>query len=211
MDEQNKNNDIELGAGISLIQPENSTEDDDVEIEMYNDDGVVTRAATPEERIRRLREKLDVCRAEKQEYLDGWQRLKADFVNYKKRAEEEKSDFIKYSREGIITDLLPVLESFQMAFSNKESWEKVDPSWRKGVEHIHTQLTQTLESYGLAEVNPLGKMFDPKEDTAVGTVPTTDTSKYHTIAEVIQVGYKLGGRFIKSPKVKIYGDASEES
>jgi molecular chaperone GrpE len=211
MDEQKNNNDTELGEGISLIQPEINNDDDDVEIEMYNDDGVVTRAATPEEHIRKLREKLAACRAEKQEYLDGWQRLKADFVNYKKRADDEKSDFIKFSREGIITDLLPVLESFQMAFANKESWEKVDPSWRKGVEYIHTQLIQTLQSYGLTEENPLGKMFDPKEETAVGTVPISDTSKYHIIAEVIQVGYKLGGRYIKSPKVKIYGDAADAS
>lgn len=208
MDEQNiTNSDTELGAGISLIQPEQN-DDDDVEIEMYNDDGVVTRPATPEERIRKIKEKLDVCRAEKQEYLDGWQRLKADFVNYKKRAEDEKSEFIRYSREGIITDLLPVLESFQMAFANKESWEKVDPSWRRGVEHIHTQLIQTLQSYGLTELNPLGKKFDPNEETAVGSVPTADASKYHSIAEVVQVGYKLGGRIIKSPKVKVYGDAS---
>lgn len=211
MDEQNNINSTDLGAGISLIRPEEDTDSDDVEIEMYNDDGVVTRTATPEERIRKLRDKLDICRAEKQEYLDGWQRLKADFVNYKKRVEDEKTEFIRYSREGIITDLLPVLESFQMAFANKESWEKVDPSWRKGVEHIHSQLMQTLTSYGLAEVVPIGKMFDPNEETSVGTIETDDTSRHHYIAEVVQVGYKLGGRMIKSPKVKIYGYSSDAS
>jgi molecular chaperone GrpE len=212
MDEQNTTGsaDTDLGAGISLIRPETDPDpEDDVEIEMYNDDGVVMRPATPEERVRKLREKLNICKAEKQEYLDGWQRLKADFVNYKKRAEDEKAEFIRYSREGIITDLLPVLESFQMAFANKEAWEKVDQSWRMGVEHIHTQLMQTLTGYGLTEVKPLGKMFDPKEETSVGTIPTTDVAKYHSIAEVVQVGYRLGGRLIKSPKVKIYGDAPD--
>jgi molecular chaperone GrpE (heat shock protein) len=99
MDEQKiTNGDTDLGVGISLISPEEKSDEDDVEIEMYNDDGVVTRAATPEEHIRKLREKLAVCKSEKQEYLDGWQRLKADFVNYKKRAEDEKSDCIKFSR-----------------------------------------------------------------------------------------------------------------
>lgn len=209
MDEQKTtNSDTPLGGGVSIVHTDDNTEDD-IEIESYNDDSVAGIAASPEERIKALREKLKICTTEKQEYLDGWQRLKADYVNYKKRADDEKSEFIKFSREGIITDLLPVLESFQMAFANKEAWEKVDPSWRTGVEYIHTQLMQTLSGYGLTEVSPLGEMFNPNEETSIGTVHTDDATKFHRVAEVIQVGYKLGGRLIRSPRVKIYGDATE--
>lgn len=204
-------NDISLGSGVDILQPKENEDEDDIEIESYNGDAEFSEGLSPQERIIHLREKLRDCVKDKQEYLDGWQRLKADFVNFKKRNEEEKEYFLKFSREGIITDLLPVLESFQMAFSNKEAWEKVDPSWRTGVEHIHTQLTQVLTGYGLTELNPIGKLFDPNEQMSIGTTPTTDSTKYHTVAEVLQVGYKLGNRLIKAPKVKIYGEAVHDA
>ena len=209
-DEQRDATEIPLGSGINIVRSEEIPEDD-VEFEMYNEDVPNGLALTPQERIKILREKLRDCTNEKQEYLDGWQRLKADFVNFKKRTEEEKTDFLKFSREGIIADLLPVLESFQMAFANKDAWEKVDPSWRKGVEYIHTQFTQVLTGYGLTEVNPIGQQFDPTEETSIGIVLTDDPSKYHTVAEVLQIGYKLGDRLIKSPKVKIYTEATHDA
>ena len=108
-DEQRDATEIPLGSGINIVRSEEIPEDD-VEFEMYNEDVPNGLALTPQERIKILREKLRDCTNEKQEYLDGWQRLKADFVNFKKRTEEEKTDFLKFSREGIIADLLPVLE-----------------------------------------------------------------------------------------------------
>jgi molecular chaperone GrpE (heat shock protein) len=97
-----------------------------------------------------------------------------------------------------------------MAFANKDAWEKVDASWRQGVEHIHTQFSQTLSGYGLTEVRPLGENFNPSEHTSVATVHTDDPAQYHKIAEVLQVGYKLKGKLIKSPQVKVYGDEKGE-
>jgi molecular chaperone GrpE (heat shock protein) len=205
------NTDIPLGSGVDILQPKENDDGDDVEIESYNGDAEYAEGMTPQDRIKHLREKLRECTKDKQEYLDGWQRLKADFVNFKKRNEEEKEYFLKFSREGIITDLLPVLESFNMAFANKEAWGKVDPSWRIGIEHIHTQLMQVLSGYGLTELNPIGSVFDPNEQMSIGSTLTNDTAKYHTVAEVLQVGYKLGGRLIKAPKVKIYGEATPDA
>jgi molecular chaperone GrpE len=194
--------DVSLGGGVDILP---SGELDDVEIETYNDDTFGSGTITPQERLKQLREKLKECSAEKQSYLDGWQRLKADFVNYKRREEENKQDFLKYSREGIITDLLPVLESFRMAFANKEAWEKIDPSWRMGVEHIHTQLMQVLTGHGLSLVDPKGEVFDPNEHDALEIVPTQESTLHHKIAEVLHVGYRLNGKLIKSPQVKVYG------
>lgn len=213
MDNQSQNNQeqdetsIPLGSGVNILRPEDE-DGDDVEIEAYNEDALDGATLTPQERIKILREKLRDATKEKQEYLDGWQRLKADFANFRRRNEEEKGDFLRFSREGIITDILPVLESFRMAFSNKEAWEKVDPSWRTGVEYIHTQLLQALAGYGLTEVIPLGEQFDPNEQLSIGTILTDDPAKYHTIGEVLQVGYKLGGKLIKAPKVKVYTEIS---
>jgi molecular chaperone GrpE len=108
-----------------------------------------------------------------------------------------------------VSDLLPVLESFHMAFANKEAWDKVDPAWRKGVEYIHTQLVQVLREHGLTEVDPMGKDFDPNEHMSVGLVPTDDAKLFHKVAEVLQSGYRLNGKLIRSPQVKIYANPND--
>lgn len=197
-------NEINLGGGVDIFQP--TTSIDDIEIESYNDDVLIGDDLTPQDHVKKMREKLRECVKEKQSYLDGWQRSKADFINYRKREEENKGEFLKYAREGIITDLIPTLESFHMAFANKEAWEKVDPSWRTGVEYIHTQLLQTLGNHGLTEIDPLNAEFDPNVHTSVGNIETDDASKYHKVAEVLQLGYRLNGKLICSPKVKIWSE-----
>ncbi|OGZ20181.1 MAG: nucleotide exchange factor GrpE [Candidatus Lloydbacteria bacterium RIFOXYC12_FULL_46_25] len=202
-------NEINLGGGVDIVQSAESI--DDVEIESYNDDVLIEDDLTPQDQMKKLREKLRECVKEKQEYLDGWQRSKADFINYRKREEESKGEFLKFAREGLITDLLPALESFHMAFANKEAWGKVDPSWRTGVEYIHTQLIQILGSHGLTEINPVNEEFDPTIHTAVGHIETDDKSKYHKIGEVLQLGYRLNGKLISSPKVKIFGEKDDSN
>ena len=196
MTEQDKQNDpIKL-----VVEPEV----DDIEFESYNDDSPGGLSSSPEEKIKKLKEKLKQTEKEKQEYLDGWQRSKADFVNFKKREVDGKEEFTKFARESLINDLLPVLESFDMAFSNKEAWQKVDPSWRVGVEYIHTQLSTILRDNGLSEIDPTGLQFDPNEHTSIGAETTSDPSLVHKVAKVIQKGYRLSGKMLRSPKVKVY-------
>lgn len=193
-------------SGVEILETPRGEDIDDVEIESYNDDLVSQGEKTPEERLRELREKLKECGREKQENLNGWQRAKADFINYKKREEEGKAEFLKFAREELIIDLLPVLESFSMAFSNKEAWEKVDQSWRSGVEYISTQFVQTLESHGLEKMDPLDEVFDPKQHMGVGEVLTHDKEKIHRIAEVVQPGYRLSGKVVRPPRVKVFSE-----
>jgi molecular chaperone GrpE len=107
--------------------------------EFIPDDGEGNIPAT-KDAVKDLREKLKKAIAEKQEYMDGWQRSKAEFINARKRDEESRKEIIKFANEGLLMDIVPVLDSFTMAFSNKEAWEKVDQNWRIGVEHIYSQL-----------------------------------------------------------------------
>ena len=83
-------------------------------------------SSIPVKKIKKIKEELKKCQAEKQEYLDGWQRVKADFVNLKKRSEKDRTAFAKYANENFILELLPALDSFDQAFGNKEAWEKAD-------------------------------------------------------------------------------------
>lgn len=166
-----------------------------------DDSTVVEEAVT--DTLKKLRAKLKIVSAERDEYLVGWQRAKADLINARKRDEEDKKEFVKFANERLIDGLIPVLDSFELAFNNKESWEKADKNWRAGVEFIYHQLKKALADAGLEEVNSLGKMFDPTRDEAASYEPVADESDNHKILAIIQKGYALNGRPMRPPKVKV--------
>jgi molecular chaperone GrpE len=181
---------------------ENNTQQDEnteLDEEFVAEDG----EGNIEDKVTSLKEKLKKAIADKQEYLNGWQRAKADLVNLRKRDEEEKKEFVKYATEGIVADLIPVLESFEMARANKDVWEKVDKNWRMGVEYIQTQLLKVLENNNLKELNPKGEKFDPMRDEAVTYQPVENKAQDHVVIDVIQKGYSLNGKIIKAPRVKV--------
>ena len=148
--------------------------------------------------VKNLKEKLKKAIEEKQEYLNLWQRDKAEFMNVRKRDQEAQKDFARFSNENLISELIPVLDSFNMAMGNKEVWEKADKNWRIGVEYIANQLKKTLEDFGLKEIDPIGKPFDPMRDEAI-----EDGKESSIVTTVIQKGYELNGKTLKAPKVKI--------
>jgi len=175
---------------------------DDFVFEESDEEGNV---GSPADQVKRLREKLKKAVAEKQEYLDGWQRLRADFLNYKKRTDEALKMAETTGKSAFVEDLLSAVESFDMAMANKEAWEKVEKNWRVGVEYIYQQLTTALESHGLKALVPaVGDPFDPTIHAAVESVHTDEEAKDHTIAEVVQKGYIFGESVLRHPKVKVY-------
>ena len=152
--------------------------------------------------LKKLREKLRVCEQEKKDNLDGWQRMRADFANARKEEETRRGDMIKFASEGLVEDMLPVLDSFSMAFANKEAWEKVDASWRKGVEYIYSQMFSVLESRGLSEIGAVGEKIDPRMHIAMEGIPTDDVNNVDTVVEVVQKGYRLHNKVIRPAKIK---------
>jgi molecular chaperone GrpE len=172
---------------------------DEIQFEETNEEGEVSQGDT----IKKLRVKLKEVEAKAQEYLTGWQKERAESINIKKRAEEEKREFAKFAKEDIATEIIPVLDSFESAFKNKEAWEKVDKNWRVGVEYIHSQLVNVLANHGVSVVNPIGEKFDSQRDEAIEMVPVDDPAEDHKIIEVLSVGYKLQDKIIRAPKVKV--------
>lgn len=155
--------------------------------------------------IKKLREALKKSQKERQEYLDGWQRMKADAINLRHQDEEWRKEFVKFAEERLITRLLPVLESFGMATANKEAWEALPKDWRLGMEHINRELLNALSEHGLSEINPeIGSPFDPKLETAVSTVHTDDKKLDHSVASVVQKGYLINGKVLKPATVNIF-------
>ena len=158
----------------------------------------------PKEKIAKLKERIKKLTAEKDEYMNGWQRERADFVNYKKRSEEERKDYIKFANENLLEEMLTVLESFDMAFMNKEQWNAVPQNWRVGVEYIHSQLVKILDENGLKEFMPkVGEKFDVKLHVAEEVIPVDSESEDGVIKEVKKKGYIMNGKIIIAPKVVV--------
>ncbi len=178
----------------------NEVEDDVVEF-VYNDDGEEDIKAT----LKKLRTDLKLARKEKEEYLTSWQRERADFQNYKKDEAVRLSRMKEYVKEGFVEELLPVLDAYDLAFSNKEAWEKVDKNWRTGVEYIHQQLIKVLSDNGVAEISPSeGDEIDPNTHEAMEEVENENSSLSNKISFVIQKGYKSADKIIRPARVKVY-------
>ena len=105
------------------------------------DDVVIEEEAdNPAEAIKKLREKLKDCEADKSEYLAGWQRAKADSVNARKEEDERRKDIIKFSEKALVLELINLADSFDGLYANKEGWEKIEKNWRQGMEYLRVQL-----------------------------------------------------------------------
>ena len=180
--------------------------DDDVKFEKDPDelDDSVVAEENLADLVKKLRSELKIAQKERNEYLTGWQRAKADYINLTREHEKSRKDFGLYADEAFFEDLLPVLESFGMAFSNKEAWEKAPREWRTCVEYIHSQLIEALKRHHIEEYTPkVGEKLDPRIHAPVATVSVADEKLDHTIVEVIKNGYKRADKVLRPADVKI--------
>lgn len=156
---------------------------------------------TPEKKMKRLKEELAVCKKERREYLDGWQRLKADIVNSKRDEHKRLANARTEAQERLASELIPVLDSFDMAFQGK-SWESVDDVWRKGVEHIHAQFLNVFNAHGIRAFGSTGEEFDPALHEAMDE-RKEQNAKPHTIVSVVRTGYRTDERVLRPARVII--------
>jgi molecular chaperone GrpE len=196
-DEENKKEPLEAARGDSAESEIDTTEVEEFE---FNEDGEEDLKKT----IKKLRGDLKVAKAEKEEYLTGWQKERAEFANYKKQEDDRKAMFSESMREHILSRFLTVIDSFNMAFANKESWNKVDEGWRKGVEYIYSQMNTIFEEYGVKALGVVGETFDPTMHESIELVATDKKELDHTISVVIQRGYKLGERVLRPARVHVF-------
>jgi len=183
-DDENQNDDIEFTA-----DSEEFGESDDIS-ELAG-------------KIKKLKLDLKACQAEKAEYLDGWQRSKADYLNLKKDEEVKRAELGKYAKADVLNDLILLADSFEMAFANKEAWAGVPENWRKGVEYIHSQLLVVFRDHGLEELDPVGETFDPARDQSLGSIDTVKKDEDGKVLEVVKKGYRLNGKIVRPAQVKI--------
>ena len=128
---------------------------------------------------------------------ESLQRLQAEFENFKKRTEKEKLDFCKYAEKDLITNLLPILDNFELALNNTQEGSE----FIKGIELIYAQLVSELEKKGLEKIESLGQKFDPYKHEAL--MQEESKEKEGTILEELQKGYQLNNLIIRTAKVKV--------
>lgn len=144
---------------------------------------------------------LEKAQKQAQEYLDGWKRAQADYINLKRRVENDIKELAVFANADLVSKLLPVLENFKRAFAHIPK-EKQEDDWVLGIKQVEKQLEDILKGEGLEKIEVLGKEFDP----AVCEALTYENSKEHKDCEVIEViedGYKLKGKVLKPAKVKV--------
>jgi molecular chaperone GrpE len=186
---------------LEAAQDDSAESDDSEVLEFeFNEDGEEDLKKT----LKKFRADLKEAKKEKEEYLTGWQKERAEFANYRKQEEDRRSNFSEAVRERILTRFLTVVDSFNMAFANKEAWGKVDENWRKGVEYIYAQMNEIFEEYGVKPIGEEGESFDPNIHQSIDMVETNKKELDHKVASVIQKGYKLGGRVIRAARVNVY-------
>ena len=140
---------------------------------------------------------IDACKKERDEYLDGWKRAKADFINYKKDEARRIEDALKFANEAILQELIAILDSFHLAIESHENKEET-----KGLLLIMSQLEESLRRFGLEKisVNP-GDKFDPMTEEAIQEVSSERSPG--TVHEEVGKGYKLYGRVVRPARVII--------
>jgi molecular chaperone GrpE len=175
---------------------ENTEDQDDIDITNNEDVEMIELdledlEIKEENVIKSLREKLKACEASKRTILEETQLAKADFLNARRRLEDERLRDRERAVISHVERILPLCDSFQVAMSNKEVWDSMDEKWRKGIEGIYTQLQNILTSYNVKEESPVGESFDPHLHEALSTTPVEEKDKHDTVMSVMQSGYKM--------------------
>ena len=152
-------------------------------------------------RTKKLEKKFENCEKQKKEYLAGWQRQRADFINYKKDEIKRLGEIAKYASTGIVLKLLPVLDNFDVA--EKKLSNKIKQSKDiKGLLQIKEQLQAFLKTQNIEKIESLGKEFDPSLHEIVELVERKK-GKSGMIIEEIQKGYTVHGKLLRPAKVKV--------
>lgn len=145
-------------------------------------------------------EAVESIQAELADTKDKYLRLYAEFENYKRKVQKDREELIKYSNESLIYELLPALDSLEMAL--KHSDEKQSESVVKGVENTLREMLRILEKFGLTAIEALGKPFDPAYHHAMSQVERDDVES-NTVVEEFRKGYLFNEKVLRPSLVAV--------
>lgn len=192
----------EPGSGEQEVEslPAELQDVDVIEGEIVESEGTEAEEKTSE-RVVELEQLLAECQTKASEYLDGWQRSRAEFANYKKRVEREQSHIYQTAAGSILKRQLEVLDDLDRALANRP--EAGDGAgWAEGIELVYRKMMNILESEGVKVMDVKGKSFDPNLHEAISSEDNPDFESGQVI-EVLQKGYLLGERVLRPALVRV--------
>jgi len=154
------------------------------------------------EDIESVKKELEEAKENAERYLINWQRAEADFINYKRRNEQERAEMASFANANLTRDLLPVVDDLERALENAID-EFDGPTLVEGIKLIYRKLKTVLEDHGLSEIEAEGKEFDPNLHEAVMCVEGEEGK----VCEEVQRGYKLRDRLLRPSMVKVGKEA----
>lgn len=170
---------------------------EDLDFEPEDELGTVGAAQA---KIQKLRDELKEAKEKRDEYLDGWQRCKADMVNAKKDASDALSRASGRGKEILVEELIPALDGFDMAMQG-EAWNSVDKAWRSGIESIRAHIESVLKSHGVEIYGKEGEQFDPALHEPI---QETEGGTSNTVAKVLRRGYRMNERVLRAAQVSVF-------
>jgi molecular chaperone GrpE len=160
-----------------------------------------TMVALTMEEYDALQKQIEEARSKEKEYIDSWQRERADFLNYKKRVEREREMAHANASADVVLKYLVLQDDLERALKFRPS-ESESPAWVEGIECIYRKLVSLLEKEGIKQIIPEGEMFDPTMHEAVVQEDNPDFESGQII-EVISPGYQMGDRIIRPARVRV--------
>jgi len=145
-------------------------------------------------------EEVEILKTKMAEYLDGWKRAKADYLNLKKETEAQLRDTVMFANASLLFELLPVLDNFDRAITHLPNQEK-ETDWAKGVIQIQKQLKDIMKIEGVEKIKTVGSKFNPELHEAITMEEKKGESG--TISEELEAGYQLNKKVIRPAKVKV--------
>jgi molecular chaperone GrpE len=152
-----------------------------------------------------LKQSLADARKKAEDYLANWQRAQADFMNYKRRIEQERQDFSRFANASLILSLLPVLDDLELALNSMPHAKSARQSWVEGVSLVERKFRSAMEAQGLTPIKALGEPFDPNLHEAI----RQDKGKEGIVVGVLQKGYMMHDRLLRPARV-VVGNGEEE-
>lgn len=147
------------------------------------------------------KKEIKEIRNKEEEYLENWKRAQADYLNLKRRIEEDKKEITRLANKNLVLQILPVLDNFRRAFRHIPD-EYKDSDWVEGIKHLERQLEEILKNEGLKHIPTLEHEFDPNLHEAV-LIEEKKGIKKGMILEELEAGYKFEDKIIKAAKVKV--------
>jgi molecular chaperone GrpE len=139
---------------------------------------------------------------ERDSLQDRLLRRQAEFENFKKRADRERTEVVQFASAELMKELLNVLDSFDLAIRNASSERSAGEEMLRGLDLVYKQFLDTLGRFGLKAIEAKGQSFDPNFHQAISTVPSDDVAE-NTVVEEFRRGYTLNGKLLRAAMVSV--------